>query len=241
MSSSETRQVKVLDNILKANDYLARRLRRDWTEQGTFVVNLLSSPGSGKTSLLEATLPTLQQRLRVGVLEGDLETERDAERIRAKGIPALQITTGGTCHLESHMIEQAWEQLRREGPFDILFIENVGNLVCPASYDLGEHLRAVLLSVPEGDDKPAKYPKAFRSADACLITKCDLLPHFDFDLDAARRQAQDLRPDMQLFQTSATSGQGLDEWLDFVDVRFREVRSGGAGRESGASAQAATT
>ncbi|HSR68672.1 MAG TPA: hydrogenase nickel incorporation protein HypB [Acidobacteriota bacterium] len=196
----------------------------DWTRQGTLVVNLLSSPGSGKTALLEATLPKLKERYRVGVLEGDLETERDAQRIRAQGIPVIQITTGGTCHLESHMIEQAWQQLALEGPFDILFIENVGNLVCPASYDLGEHLRAVLLSVPEGDDKPAKYPKAFRGSQACLMTKCDLLEHFDFDLDEAARLARELRPDMKIFRTSARSGQGLGEWMDFLAERLQEAR-----------------
>lgn len=212
----EIRQIRVLENILKANDYMAQRLRADWSAAGTFVVNLLSSPGSGKTTLLEATLPRLMKDYRVGVLEGDLETERDAQRIRALGIPVLQITTGGTCHLESHMIEQAWDSLKAEGPFDFLFIENVGNLVCPSSYDLGEHLRVVLLSVPEGDDKPAKYPKAFRTSQALLITKSDLIDYFDFSVDDAVSDARDLRPDIAEFRVSAKTGAGLEDWLDYL-------------------------
>ncbi len=204
--------VDVKQDLLRANDLLARSLRETWVRQETFVVNLLSSPGSGKTSLLEGTVESLRSSYRVLVLEGDLETDRDAERIRARGVEAVQITTGGTCHLEAHMIAQVWEQIK-EKTYDFVFIENVGNLVCPASFDLGEHLRVVLLSVPEGDDKPAKYPKAFRTAQWMVLTKMDLLPHFDFDPDRAEAEARKLRPDIRVFHTSSRTGEGLDGWV----------------------------
>lgn len=211
--------VDVKQDLLRANDLLARSLREQWGEQGTFVVNLLSSPGSGKTSLLERTVDTLKASYRILVLEGDLETERDAERIRARGVEAIQITTGGTCHLEAHMVAQVWEKVDGRA-YDFVFIENVGNLVCPASYDLGEHLRVVLLSVPEGDDKPAKYPKAFRTAHWMAITKMDLLPHFDFDPARAEEEARKLRPDMRVFHLSARTGEGVDAWVEaLVEAR----------------------
>lgn len=217
------RHVRVQENLLKSNDYLARELRRRWTETRTFVVNLLSSPGSGKTTLLEATLPRLQERYRVAVLEGDLETERDAERIRGVGVDALQITTGGGCHLEAHMVQQAFDVLAPEERLDFLFIENVGNLVCPASFDLGEHLRVVLLSVPEGEDKPAKYPKAFRTADAVVLTKTDVLAHFEFRPDEAERLAREIRPDLEMLRTSARTGEGVGEWIAFLEERRRKT------------------
>ncbi len=205
-------RVDVKQDLLRANDLLARSLRENWRQRGIFVVNLLSSPGSGKTSLLERTVEALRNTHRVLVLEGDLETDRDAERIRARGVDAVQITTGGTCHLEAHMIAQVWEQLQTR-TYDFVFIENVGNLVCPASFDLGEHLRVVLLSVPEGDDKPAKYPKAFRTSPWLVLTKMDLLPHFDFDPDRAETEARKLRPDLRTFRLSARTGEGVDLWV----------------------------
>ena len=210
---TELRQVNVKESLLKANDFVASALRTRWGQQGAFVVNLLSSPGSGKTALLEHVLPKLQKRFRVLVLEGDLETERDAERIRAVGVRAVQITTGGACHLEAHQIQQSYDMMGEEGPWDFVFIENVGNLVCPASFDLGEHLRVVLLSVPEGEDKPPKYPKAFHSSHQMLITKCDLLEHVDFRVEEAERLARELQPEIEIFRTSIRSGEGLDEWM----------------------------
>ena len=211
------KQVPVMENILSANDHLAGHMRRRWAEAGTLVVNLLSSPGSGKTALLEKTIDRLIGRKRILVLEGDIETERDADRVRARGAEAITITTGGACHLEANLVEQAFLQGKGESPYDIIFIENVGNLVCPASYDLGEHLRVVLLSVPEGDDKPGKYPAAFRSAGLFLITKTDVLPHFDFDVVRATAEAQTLRPGLETIALSSKTGHGMDEWLALLD------------------------
>lgn len=213
---TKIQQIHVKESLLKVNDYVAQELKRKFAEQGSYVVNLLSSPGSGKTTLLEASLPLLAKNHRVLVLEGDLETQLDAERIRKTGIDALQITTGGACHLEAHQIQQAYEALSPDEPYDFIFIENVGNLVCPASYDLGEHLRVVLLSVPEGQDKPPKYPKAFRSADAIAITKIDVLEHFDFDIDEAERLAREIQPDIKLLRVSAKTGDGVCEWIEFL-------------------------
>ncbi len=220
---AEIRRVEVLENLLKANDYLAAQLRQEWDEGKTYVVNLMSSPGGGKTALLEATLPRLADRYRLLVLEGDIETERDAERIRALQVEALQITTGGTCHLESHMIEQAW-RLVRDGPRPhFVFIENVGNLVCPASYILGEHLRAVLMSVPEGDDKVLKYPKVFRNSQALLITKADLLPYVDFDPQRVWEEARGLQPQLSHWIVSARTGEGIDDWVRFLQEQRDEA------------------
>ncbi len=229
---SEMRHVQVLENILKVNDYLAEKLRKEWSSSRTFVVNLMSSPGSGKTTLLEAALPRLRERHRVLVLQGDLETERDAERIRALDIKALQITTGGTCHLEAHMIDQARQLLSEEketeptrglADYDFVFIENVGNLVCPAGYDLGEHLRVVLISVPEGDDKVWKYPKVFRTSHELLISKSDLLPHCDFDQAKVIREALDLQPGLEVGVVSARSGEGVADWIEFLESKRDET------------------
>lgn len=216
-------QIHVKESLLKVNDYVAQDLARSFAQQGSFVVNLLSSPGSGKTTLLEASLPHLAKDHRVLVLEGDLETQLDAERIRKAGIDALQITTGGACHLEAHQIRQAYDALAPDEPYDFIFIENVGNLVCPASYHLGEHMRVVLLSVPEGQDKPPKYPSAFRSAQAMALTKMDVAPYFDFDPDEAERLARELQPDLELLRVSAKTGEGIEEWVRFLQ-RQREAR-----------------
>jgi hydrogenase nickel incorporation protein HypB len=218
---AEIRTVRVMESLLKANDYVAQRLRQAWNQSRTFVVHLMSAPGAGKTTLLEATLPALMHRYRVGVLEGDIETERDAERIRALGVEAVQVTTGGTCHLEAPMVEQAWRLMPND--LDFLFIENVGNLVCPASFDLGEHLRVVLLSVPEGDDKPAKYPKAFRTAQVLVITKADLLESMDFSVERARQEALEIQPGLQVFVVSAKTGLGISPWTQFLEERRRQT------------------
>ncbi|MCS7311376.1 MAG: hydrogenase nickel incorporation protein HypB [Acidobacteria bacterium] len=218
---AEIRTVRVMENILKTNDYVARRLREAWDQSRTYVVNLISAPGAGKTTLLETTLPVLMGRYRIGVLEGDIETERDADRIRALGVEAVQVTTGGTCHLEASMVEQAWRLMDTE--LDFLFIENVGNLVCPASFDLGEHLRVVLLSVSEGDDKPAKYPKAFRTAQVLVITKADLLEVMDFSVERARQGALEIQPELQVFVVSAKTGAGIPAWTQFLEQRRRQT------------------
>lgn len=215
---TELKQVHVKESLLKANDFVAQALRERWGAQGTFVVNLLSSPGSGKTTLLEHALPRMQEKYRILVLEGDLETERDAERIRGVGVRAVQITTGGACHLEAHQIQQSYDLMGDEGPWDFVFIENVGNLVCPASYDLGEHLRTVLLSVPEGEDKPPKYPKAFHSSHQLLITKCDLLEHFDFRIDEVERLARELQPGIEILQTSTREPESVVRWIESLEA-----------------------
>jgi hydrogenase nickel incorporation protein HypB len=210
---------RVMESLLRSNDETARLLHQEWNDVGSLVVNLVSTAGAGKTTLLEATLPRLMDEARILVIEGDIETASDAERMEALGIDTVQIHTGGACHLEAHLVEKAWQSVRTQGPYDYVFIENVGNLVCPASFWLGEHLRVVCVSVPEGDDKPAKYPKAFRTSGAFLITKTDLLPQFDFDPARAERTARDLQPEIATFELSARTGAGLDPWLAFLRER----------------------
>lgn len=208
--------VTVLQSLLQENDHQAAHNRAHFDGHGVLVVNLMSSPGSGKTTLLEATVDALGEELRIGVIEGDLETENDAERMRARGVPALQITTGSACHLDAHMVHKALHQLVLDG-LDLLFIENVGNLVCPAGFDLGQHLNVTLLSVTEGDDKPSKYPVMFRAADAVLVTKTDLLRFLDdFDPDRAAQNLRALASRAPLYRLSARSGEGLDGWLSWL-------------------------
>jgi len=202
--------------ILNENDRIAARLREGFRSAGTLVINLISSPGSGKTTLLERTLEAFAPARRVAVLTGDIQTDNDARRLARFGFPVRQITTGGACHLDASMIERAladWPQR----DFEILFIENVGNLVCPTSYDLGEELRAVLLSVTEGEDKPLKYPATFHHADLVLITKTDLLPYVPFQLEEARQNALRLQPDADILEVSCTTGAGFDAWLDWLE------------------------
>lgn len=214
-----TKTIDVNASLLAANTKQAEENRHHFDSMGAFVINLISSPGSGKTTLLEQTIEELGEEMRIGVIEGDIETERDAARIRAKGVPAVQITTGGACHLDARLVHKGLHDLQHEsdtGKFDLIFIENVGNLVCPATFDLGEHKRIVLVSVPEGSDKPAKYPKSFTSSQMFIISKTDLLPYFDFSMDEARREAMKLNPEMRIFELSATTGSGLDDWLSFL-------------------------
>jgi hydrogenase nickel incorporation protein HypB len=211
-----SRRIEVIQNLLDMNDHQAVHNREHIDAHGTTAINLMSSPGSGKTSLLEATIRALAGELRIAVIEGDLETENDAERIRRHGVPAVQITTGMACHLDAAMVHDALHQLDLD-KIDLLFIENVGNLVCPAGFALGQHADVVLLSVTEGDDKPAKYPVMFRQAGRVLITKADLLPHVpEFDparaLDAVHRLDADKPVDI----VSAKSGLGLDQWVGWL-------------------------
>jgi hydrogenase nickel incorporation protein HypB len=215
--NTEPRLVEVRKNVLKQNDIVARNLRRRFQDAGVFVVSLVSSPGSGKTAFLERTLTLLGQRSRVAALVGDLATDNDAARLARARVPVKQITTGTLCHLEAAMVqtaieEEAWDLVELE----FLFIENVGNLVCPSSYDLGEDLRLVLLSVTEGEDKPLKYPTIFNTADVAIVTKMDLAEAVDFDLAAANSNIQRVRPGMEVLHVSSKSGSGMEEWLQFL-------------------------
>lgn len=216
------KELTVAVDILGTNKKIAREIREKLEQRGVLTINLMSSPGAGKTTLLEHLAERLKGEYRLAVIEGDIETERDAERIRAKGIPAWQITTGGACHLEARMVGR----LLTEIPEDIhfLFIENVGNLVCPASYDLGETLRLVLLSTPEGDDKPKKYPKAFLTADCLVITKADLIPILPFDLERAKKEALDINPKLNVFVTSALKGSGMEELVRFLITALERLQ-----------------
>src|SRR6204780_3035641 len=210
----EPRLVEVRKNVLKQNDVLARALRERFREAGVLAISLVSSPGSGKTAFLERTLSVLRANYRVAALVGDLATENDAVRLARSQAPVKQITTGTLCHLEAAMVQSALQEWNLND-LDFLFIENVGNLVCPSSYDLGENLRLVLISVTEGEDKPLKYPTIFNSADVAVITKMDLAAAVEFDDVAAHRNIESVRPGMQVFQVSAKTGDGIDEYLSF--------------------------
>ena len=214
--------VEVLENLLSENDHQAAHNREHFDRHGVLAVNMMSSPGSGKTSLLEATIEALQGRFRIGVIEGDLETENDAERIRRKGVTAIQITTGTACHLDAHMVHHALHHIDLD-EIDVLFIENVGNLVCPASFDLGQHRNLTLLSVTEGDDKPAKYPVIFRAADKVLITKVDLLPFLDdFNPERAAEAVRNLAVSTPVVRLSARTHEGLDLWLEWLEQQITQ-------------------
>jgi hydrogenase nickel incorporation protein HypB len=214
-----TRIVELRQGILKKNDELARELRGRFEAAGVLVLNLVSSPGTGKTEFLQRTLTALrQQGARAAALVGDLETDNDARRLAASGVPVRQINTHGICHLEAEMVGRhldGWEGVTLDG-LEYLFIENVGNLVCPSSYDLGERIRVALLSVTEGEDKPLKYPTLFNSADAAIITKTDIAEAVGFDRDAAIRNLREIRPGIRIFETSAKTGTGMEEWLAYL-------------------------
>jgi hydrogenase nickel incorporation protein HypB len=222
--SSTPRLLEVRKNVLKQNDVIARSLRERFRRDGIFVVSLVSSPGAGKTTFLEKTLTVLHQQHRVAALVGDLATDNDAARLARSHAPVKQITTGTLCHLEAAMVQNAlegWEV----GKLDFLFVENVGNLVCPSSYDLGENLRLVLLSVTEGEDKPLKYPTIFNSADVAVITKMDLAAAVEFDEAAARANIQAVRPGMHVFTVSSKIGTGMEEFFSFLADSSAELRT----------------
>jgi hydrogenase nickel incorporation protein HypB len=221
--SEPTRLVQVRQHVLKQNDLTARALRLQFHAAGAYVVSLVSSPGAGKTAFLEAVLKRLRDRYRVAALVGDLATDNDARRLARADVPIRQITTGTTCHLEAAMVQAAlagWELDK----LDFLFIENVGNLVCPSSFDLGEDLRVVLLSVTEGEDKPLKYPTIFNTADIALVTKSDLASAVEFDRSEALRNIQSVRPGMQVFEVSVKTGEGMGDWLSYLDSRLSVAR-----------------
>jgi len=224
--------VTVLTDLLAANDRTAAHNRAHFNEHGVLAINLMSSPGAGKTALIEATIDALQGALRIAVIEGDLETENDAARVRAKGVPAYQITTGTACHLDAHMVHEALHHLSLAG-LDVLLIENVGNLVCPASFDLGQHRNVTLLSVTEGDDKPSKYPVMFRAADLMLLTKTDLLPVLDdFDPGRAEGNLRTLASRAPVFELSARKGSGIDRWIAWLQQEVHDQRQRVAARVS---------
>jgi hydrogenase nickel incorporation protein HypB len=220
----EPRLIEVRKNVLKQNDVIARALRDRFRGAGVFVVSLVSSPGSGKTAFLEKTLTLLRPRYRVAALVGDLATENDAARLARSQAPVKQITTGTLCHLEAAMVQNALEGWN-VNDLDFLFIENVGNLVCPSSYDLGEDLRLVLLSVTEGEDKPLKYPTIFNSADVAIVSKIDLALAVEFDEETARKNIQAVRPGMRVFKVSAKTGEGMEDYFNFLALRLNELRS----------------
>ena len=216
----EPRLVEVRKNVLRQNDTVARALRERFRDSGVFVISLVSSPGSGKTAFLEKTLTLLRQNYRVAALVGDLATENDAVRLARSQAPVKQITTGTLCHLEAAMIARALEEEKWDlKQLDFLFVENVGNLVCPSSYDLGEEARVVVLSVTEGDDKPLKYPATFHRADLMILNKVDLLPYVSFDVAAAHENARRSNPAIDILNVSCTTGEGFDAWLRWLEAR----------------------
>jgi hydrogenase nickel incorporation protein HypB len=217
--------IDVMQNLLAANDRVAVHNREHFDEHGVLAINLMSSPGAGKTALLEATIATLRDRYRIAVIEGDLETDNDAVRIRALGVPALQITTGTACHLDAQLVHRALHDLPLDG-LDLLFIENVGNLVCPASFDLGQHRNVTLLSVTEGDDKPEKYPVMFRVSDLVVLSKADLLGVLDdFNPERAAAALRALGRDTPMIQTAARRVLALAPWLNWLEEQLAEERA----------------
>jgi hydrogenase nickel incorporation protein HypB len=210
-------------NLLKANDFVADIIKKQMAESKTLLVNITSSAGSGKTTLMQETAKRLKDTIKIAVMVGDLETERDADRIRETGIQALQIVTGGICHLEAQMIHQVLPEYNLE-EIDLLFIENVGNLVCPSSFDLGEDFRVTLMATTEGDDKPKKYPKMFLTSDLMLVSKADLLPYVPFSVEAVTIDAREINHELEVIQISSTSGEGIDTWCDWLLKRVKEKK-----------------
>ena len=220
-------QISVVTRIREANDRVAENNRRMFQGAGTYVIDIIGSPGAGKTMLLEASIPDLVSSMRVGVIAGDIETTLDAQRISAFEVPVVQATTGafgGSCHLEASTVRQAADQLELDA-LDLLFIENVGNLVCPAEFDVGHNRRVVVLSVTEGEDKPLKYPLAFRAADLAVINKTDLIPHLDVDMDALRGHIQQVNPQLKWIELSAKTGDGLGLWISWIREKMNSSKA----------------
>ena len=214
-------RIPVVEEILGANDDVAARNRALLDARGVHCVNVMASPGAGKTTLITRTALALRERLRVGVIEGDVASNVDTDKVRALGLPAVQINTGGGCHLDASQVRAALDQLPL-GEMDLLFIENVGNLICPVGFDLGEHTRLAIASVPEGDDKPHKYPGIYSAVDVLVVTKADLLPYVPFNMDEFRRLVRSLNPNIAIFEVSCITGAGMDEWIEWLrnEVRF---------------------
>jgi len=218
-------EIKVLKNIMKRNEDLAGLNREIFDKHGIVTVNIMSSPGAGKTTILEKAIPILRKDLNLAIIEGDLMTSRDAERIKRQQVPVVQINTEGGCHLDANMINLSLNELDL-ADIDLIIIENVGNLVCPGTYDLGEHFKLVVLSVAEGDDKPAKYPLMFQESRACILNKIDLLPYSNFDLTTFNEDIHNLNPAMEIFHTAAFSGEGLEQWCSWLKDQVRQENYG---------------
>jgi hydrogenase nickel incorporation protein HypB len=210
-------KITIAQNILAANDTIAQDIHQSLTIRGIRTINMMSSPGAGKTTLLERTIEMLRGQLEVGVIEGDIETGNDAERIEAAGAETVQINTRGACHLEAHMVRDALEEINLTG-MRLLFIENIGNLVCPAAWYLGEDMRIVMVSTTEGDDKPAKYPQMFAISQIMVVNKIDLLPYVDYSLEKVRMQALAINPNLRIFEVSCRTGEGLDAWCEWLSA-----------------------
>jgi hydrogenase nickel incorporation protein HypB len=227
-SSKAARGTVTCDNttmhLLKANDFVAESIRKQMAAQNTLVINITSSAGSGKTTLLQETAKRIGDKVKMKILVGDLETERDADRLRSVGVDALQIVTGGICHLEAQMVWQAMENLDLEG-VELLIIENVGNLVCPASFDLGEDYRVTLIATTEGDDKPKKYPRMFLTSELMLVSKVDLLPYLPFEVDNVVEDARDINPDIEVMEISSIKDVGIDAWCEWLLNKVEEKQT----------------
>jgi hydrogenase nickel incorporation protein HypB len=226
-----TLKVPVVRDILEANERLAADNRRIFRQANLFVINLMSGPGAGKTSLLERTIEALQDEIRIGVIEGDIQSSYDAERISQKGVQVVQLNTGGACHLDGNMIKSSLDALDLD-TLDLLVVENVGNLVCPAEFNVGEDMKAMILSVPEGDDKPLKYPLMFQESRALLINKIDLLPYVNCDVGKIRQRALQLNANLEIFEISCRTGEGLDDWADWLRKQVSARKAGGDDSET---------
>ena len=226
-----TLKVPVVRDILEANERLAEDNRRIFRQAGLLVINLMSGPGAGKTSLLERTIEALQDEIRIGVIEGDIQSSYDAERISQKGVQVVQLNTGGACHLDGNMIKSSLDALNLD-TLDLLVVENVGNLVCPAEFNVGEDMKAMILSVQEGDDKPLKYPLMFQESRALLINKIDLLPYVNCDVGKIRERALQLNANLEIFEISCRTGEGLDGWADWLRQQVSARKAGGDDAET---------
>ena len=213
-------KISVVRDILEANDRIARQNRELFDESGLLVINLMSSPGAGKTSLLEKTIDALSNELRIGIIEGDVQSSQDAERIAEKGVPVVQINTGGACHLDGNMIRDTFGEFNFK-EMDLLVVENVGNLVCPAEFKVGEDFKVMILSVAEGDDKPSKYPLMFHESRVLLINKTDLLPYVDCSIEKIKEDSRKINPDIIIFEVSCKTGEGLEDWYDWLRNRVK--------------------
>ncbi len=215
-------QIKVVKNILDANNRIAEENKRIFKERGVFVINLMSSPGAGKTTLLENIIPQLSKKLKVGVIEGDIQNTYDAERISKLNVPVVQINTEGACHIDGNMVKQALADFPIE-KVNFLIVENVGNLVCPAEFNIGEHLKIMMLSVTEGDDKPLKYPLMFHVSKAMIISKIDLLPYVDFNVEKATKDALKINPELKIFKISVKTGEGINDFINWLENERKNV------------------
>jgi len=222
MEGTKLTKVKVFTNILKANENIAQKNRDIFDKNKVYTINLMSSPGSGKTSLLERTINLVKNELKIAVLEGDLQTDNDAQRIKKYDIPVVQINTNGACHLDANMVDRALKSFDFK-EIDLFVIENVGNLVCPASFELGEHDKAVMVSTTEGDDKPIKYPVMFRKAKVLLINKIDLLPYTNFNMSKIKKDAMNINPEIRIFEISCRTGEGLGIWVDWLKEQVKKI------------------